>query len=238
MKQYLKETLLLNYRHPSIQNLIAQKQWQTLETQVQILALYNFVRDDIQFGFNVKDTIPAATILEEGIGQCNTKTILFMALLRAIGVPCRTHGFTIDKALQSGIMKGELYEMMPAEIVHSWAEVYFNEKWYNMEGLILDIPYLSGLQQKFADQKDSFSGYAVATSDLQHPPVYWDGDNDTYIQKEGIVQDFGVFDDPDTFFAKHSQDMSPEQIKLFGDVLRHQINQQIAEIRCISLDLI
>lgn len=116
------------------------------------------------------------------------------------------------------------------------AEVYFNQRWYNMEGLILDLPYLTGLQRKFADQTDTFSGYAVATPNLQQPPVYWNGNNDTYIQKEGIVQDFGTFDSPDEFFAQYTQNMSEEKMRLFGERLRHDINRSIAQIRKSASD--
>ncbi len=231
MKHYLQPTALLDFTHSSIQALIAEKQWEKLDPKERIVSIYNFVRDDIQFGFNAEDTTPASKILAEGQGQCNTKSILFMALLRAVGIPCRMHGFTIDKSLQAGIMTGAVYDAMPDEIVHTWTEVLFNDRWYNMEGLILDLPYLTGLQNKFSDTKGAFSGYAAATLDLQNPQVSWTGDNDTYIQKEGIVQDFGVFDDPDTFFAKHSQQMNCEQKKLFADTLRHTINSNIGKIR-------
>ena len=38
-------------------------------------------------------------VLADGYGQCNTKGTLFMALLRACNIPCRVHGFTIDKKI-------------------------------------------------------------------------------------------------------------------------------------------
>ena len=231
MKRYLQATPMLDFAHPSIQALIAEKQWKELYGKERILALYNFVRDDIPFGFNADDGIPASQVLADGYGQCNTKATLFMALLRALTIPSRLHGFTIDKSLQGGVMTGEFYDSMPDEIVHTWAEVFFDGRWYDMEGIILDIPYLSGLQNKFADAEGAFSGYAAATPDLRNPQVYWNGDNNTYIQKEGIVQDFGVFDDPDTFFAAHSQNMSAEHKKLFADTLRHEVNRNISEIR-------
>lgn len=231
MKQYLQPTPMLDFNHPAIQALIAEKQWDKLNTKDRITALYNFVRDDIKFGFNTGDGLSASQVLADGYGQCNTKATLFMTLLRALDIPCRLHGFTIDKSMQCGVMSGEMYDNMPPELVHTWTEVYFNDKWYNMEGLILDIPYLTGLQNKFPDADGEFSGYAAATPDLQNPQVYWNGDNDTYIQKERIIKDFGVFDDPDTFFAAHSQDISPEQMKLFGDKLRHVTNQNINDIR-------
>ncbi len=38
--------------------------------------------------------------MKDGYGQCNTKGTLFMALFRSVDIPCRFHGFTIDKKLQ------------------------------------------------------------------------------------------------------------------------------------------
>lgn len=125
MKDYLQETRLLDFNHPAIQQLIADRQWQNLSEQQQILQAYNFVRDEIPFGFNVNDTLSASTILQEGLGQCNTKTILFMALLRGLNIPCRLHGFTIDKQLQAGIMNDDVYEAMPDEIVHTCSRSLF-----------------------------------------------------------------------------------------------------------------
>lgn len=97
MNKYLKETKLLDYNNENIQNLIKSRNWKSLDDYQKIEKIYNFVRDEIDFGYNVRDDIPASKILLEGFGQCNTKGILFMALLRAINIPCRIHGFTINK---------------------------------------------------------------------------------------------------------------------------------------------
>ncbi len=59
----------------------------------RIKAIYNYVRDDVLFGYNIDDGISASKVLADGYGQCNTKGTLFMALLRACNIPCRVHGF-------------------------------------------------------------------------------------------------------------------------------------------------
>ncbi|MBN3006277.1 transglutaminase family protein [Chromobacterium alkanivorans] len=231
MQRYLQETPLLDFSHPAIQQLLDAQSWRTLTPDAQLTAIYNFVRDHIRFGFSERDTTPASKILLDGYGQCNTKAILFMALLRAVGQPCRLHGATIHKSMQSGIMEGEVYQVMPEEIMHTWAEVYFGDNWYQLEGLILDQPYLQALQRKFSEVSGSFSGYGVATPNLQQPDIDWKGGNHTYIQKEKVMQDFGVFDDPDTFFSQHSQQASAETLQRFAASLRHDINSNIAKIR-------
>ena len=71
-----------------------------------------------------------------------------MALLRACNIPCRIHGFIIDKKLQKGAMTGIVYKNAPQKVFHSWVEVYHDNQWYELEGYILDIMYLRKLQNK------------------------------------------------------------------------------------------
>ncbi len=199
MKNYLNKTPLLDYDNPIIQKLVSDNQWDSLDRKNQVLSIYNYVRDSIAFGYNRADNISASKVIKDGYGQCNTKGILFMALLRAVGIPCRIHGFTIDKKLQKGAIRGLFYQLSPKEILHSWVEVYYDNKWLNLEGFILDVPYLTKLQQKFSECSSSFCGYGVATNDFKNPSIYWD-QNDTYIQKEEIIGDLGVYESPDNFF--------------------------------------
>ena len=138
MERYLKETQMVDYSDESIQKLIENRGWKKLDVYERIKAIYDFTRDEILFGYNVDDSIPASKVLSDGYGQCNTKGTLFMALLRACGIPCRVHGFTIDKKLQKGAMTGFVYKNAPKNIFHSWVEVNFEDNWYELEAFILD----------------------------------------------------------------------------------------------------
>src|SRR4030042_693437 len=109
--KYLEETKLLDYNSVIIANLVTNRGWREYSEEEKIRCVYNFVKDEIRFGYNETDRVPASKVLEEGYGQCNTKNTLFMALLRAVGIPCRFHGFTIDKALQKGIVSGIWYKL-------------------------------------------------------------------------------------------------------------------------------
>lgn len=230
MNKYLQETQMLNYQHSSIQVLINEKQWANDDDFQKIRKIYNFVRDDIMFGYNTDDTISASEVLNDGYGQCNTKGTLFMALLRSVGIPCRIHGFTIDKRLQKGAMTGLIYKLSPQSIIHSWVEVQYMEHWYNLEGFILDSVYLNKLQEKFSDCTNSFCGYGTATDNFQNPQVDWNV-NDTYIQKEGINHDFGVFHSPDEFFEKYQQRLSPLKKWIYRNIGRKLMNRNVESIR-------
>lgn len=228
--EFLRTTDLLDFENPKILQLIQSRDWRNAVLKNKILSIYNFVRDEIKFGYNIDDAIPASKILEDGYGQCNTKGILFMALLRAVGVPCRFHGFTIDKKLQKGAIKGIWYILAPASILHSWVEIYYKKKWLNIEGFILDAAYLTKLQQKFPECKTDFCGYGVATKNFRDPKIYWN-EGDTFIQKEGINQDFGIFDSPDVFFIGHRQKLSFLKKLLYQNFVRKLMNKNVDRIR-------
>ncbi len=218
MNPLLAETKLLDYNHDAIQTLIARQKWRVLEDVEKVKAIYNYVRDEILFGYNEDDEIAASQVLADGYGQCNTKATLLMALLRAVGVENRLHGFIIDKSLQRGAISGIAYAFSPATILHSWVEVKLADSWYDLEGVIIDSAYLAGLQRKFSHEKGVFCGYGVYIDDFSNPPIDWNLNN-TYIQNKGIVDDFGTFDTPDQFYAEHRQKLSAFKRRV--DKIRH-----------------
>ncbi|NLR24450.1 transglutaminase family protein, partial [Pseudoalteromonas maricaloris] len=157
-EKYLNNTNIVNFEHKDIQSLIDQRGWKNLDNFNKIGAAYQFVKDEIFFGYNESDDIAASDVLADGYGQCNTKGNLLMALLRGLGIKCRFHGFTIDQQLQKGAIPSYVFWLAPKYIIHSWVEVYFEGRWINLEGFILDEQYLSSLQEKFDQVKDDFCG--------------------------------------------------------------------------------
>ncbi len=230
MSDYLCETRMLDYSHPAIQKLIEKKGWRKTSEFDRIKEIYNYVRDEILFGYNIDDDIPASKVLKDGYGQCNTKGTLFMALLRACGIPCRVHGFTIDKKLQKGAMTGLVYKKAPKNVFHSWVEVCFEGKWYELEAFILDKEYLNKLQSINKDCTGAFCGYGVAVRDFQNPEIDFNRNN-TYIQSEGINQDFGVYDSPDEMLKEHHQELSRIKTFVYRHYGRHMMNRNVRRIR-------
>jgi Transglutaminase-like superfamily len=229
-EKYLAETRLLNFSNKEIQNLIREKGWEGLDEYNKIGAVYSFVQNKIIFGYNESDEIPASKVLNDGYGQCNTKGTLLMALFRAVGIPCRFHGFTIDKALQKGAIKGLAYTLAPKNIIHSWVEINYQNKWINLEGFILDLNYLKSVQQAFPQVENRFCGYGIATSNFQSVGVEWSG-KDTYIQKEGINQDFGLYDDPDAFYFEHGSNLNGFKKIIYKHIIRKLMNANVNAIR-------
>lgn len=226
----LAATPLLDFAEPRIRSLIEGRGWLALSEHERIGAAYDFVRDEIAFGYNASDDLPASQVLADGIGQCNTKSTLFMALLRGLGIACRFHGFTIDKGLQKGAISGLAYALAPRSILHSWVEVWYAGRWVELEGFILDRAYLGALQRRFAGVDGPFCGFGVATADLHDPPIDWQG-SDTYIQKDGINADLGIHDDPDSFYRRHGVNLSGLRRWLFQHLIRHGMNRTVARLR-------
>ena len=229
----LKKTKLLDYDDCLIQSLIYERGWRDLPEYDAIGAVYHFVKDEILFGYNRCDTLTASEVLSDGIGQCNTKSTLLMALLRALGIPCRLHGFTVSKDFQKGATSGIVSFLAPSEIVHTWVEVLFQNRWIVLEGVIIDDGFLQSIKQMYRETKGIFRMYAIAVDDFPNLAVDWTG-KDTFIQSKAIVKDFGIFPDPDSFFSKHSQNLGILRTFLYEHIGCKKMTRNINRLRKLA----
>ena len=229
----LKKTKLLDYDDCLIQSLIYERGWRDLPEYDAIGAVYHFVKDEILFGYNRCDTLTASEGLSDGIGQCNTKSTLLMALLRALGIPCRLHGFTVSKDFQKGATSGIVSFLAPSEIVHTWVEVLFQNRWIVLEGVIIDDGFLQSIKQMYRETKGIFRMYAIAVDDFPNLAVDWTG-KDTFIQSKAIVKDFGIFPDPDSFFSKHSQNLGILRTFLYEHIGCKKMTRNINRLRKLA----
>jgi len=110
----------------------------------------------------------------------------------------------------------------PFGLLHTWVEVLLDGPWIALEGLILDASYLSGVRNQIGESR-GFCGYAVATCSLSSPPVEWAG-TDTFIQREAITEDLGLYDDPDALYAEHGANLVGFKRWLFAHIVRHRMN--------------
>ncbi len=230
MERYLKETAMLNYSAREIADLIKSHGWDKLDEFDRIGAIYGFVQNKIVLGYNKYDYLTATQVLKDGYGQCNTKATLLMALLRAVGIPCRLHGTKVVKEFQRGLMPKFMAKLAPPQIVHTWAEVYYNGEWLSLEGVICDKAYISGLQKLFPDYKGKFFDYAVAVKDFANLQIEWKGENTT-VQQQAVVEDLGTFDSPDEFFAKYKQTYRGLKKFAYENFGRKIMTKKVAKIR-------
>lgn len=230
MTNYLNDTAMLNYRDQEIAKLVMAKKWKDLDEYNQIGAIYSYVQNDILLGYNKRDDLTATQVLADGIGQCNTKATLLMALLRAVGIPCRLHGAKVTKAFQRSLMPKIMARLAPPFIVHTWVEVSYNGEWLCLEGVITDKAYISGLRQMFPDYKGEFFDYAVAVKDFSNLHIDWMGES-TVIQQQAILVDLGIYDSPDDFYAEYKQDYRGMKKFLYENIGRIIMTNKVAKIR-------
>lgn len=230
MEEYLKETKMLNFNSAKISDLVREKGWLELDEFHKIKNIYEFVQNDILFGYNSTDILSAVEVLQDGFGQCNTKATLLMALLRSVNIPCRLHAFNVSKDFQKGALPQIIYLLAPKYILHTWVEVFFNDKWIALEGVIIDKDYLYTVQQKYTEYKGIFKKFAIATKDLETVNIDWTG-NDVFIQKEAVVDDYGIFSSPDILFSKHTQNMSKIKLYLYSHIGTKMMTKRVFKIR-------
>lgn len=228
--KFTRKTRMLDYDTDSIRKLIENRKWKELDEYKRIGAIYDFVRNEILFGYNRSDTLTAEEILADGYGQCNTKATLLMTLLRATGISCRLHGSEVSKSFQRGATSGIISVLAPATVVHTWVEVLYNDKWIALEGVITDEAYLKSVKEKYSDISGSFARYAISVPELKNLDLNWKG-SDTFVQNESVVKDYGVFDDPDSFFEKHPQTWSKTKNFAYVHFGRKLMNRNVAKIR-------
>lgn len=96
--------------------------------------------------------------------------------------------------------------------------------------------FFAGLMERFRVEyalpgaADPRIGEVIRFLNFRNSQIYWDG-NDTYVQKEGIVRDFGIFDSPDAFFSVHRQKLSPVRRAIYRRIVRHLMNRNVGRIR-------
>ena len=86
------------------------------------------------------------------------------------------------------------------------------------------------MQAANKDCTGAFCGYGVAVKDFRHPAIEFERNN-TYIQSEGINQDFGVYDSPDELLKEHGQEIGKIKGFLYRSLGRHLMNRNIRRIR-------
>lgn len=163
------------------------------------VAIHDFVRDEIKFGFTGRlYDQRASEVLASKVGYCNTKSTLFVALLAAVEIPARQRFVDIHSDILLGFIDpGTRY------VNHSCVEVFVNDRWVGTDSYIVDKALAEQSQSRLREE-NRVIGYGVHVSGVST----WDGTSDAYSQflNNGehpalTKQDHGIYRDVTEFYA-------------------------------------
>ena len=165
----------------------------------KVLAIFQFVRDRIKFGFTrgFWDN-RASDVLASRTGYCNTKSTLFVALLRAVDIPARQVFVDIDRQVLYGLLDpGTPY------VDHSYVEIYVDGAWVATDSYIVDADLFTPAQARVRSE-GHLMGYGVhATGTLD-----WDGRSPAVSQFTALderpisTRHWGVYQDVGDFYRR------------------------------------
>lgn len=234
MEEFLKETKYLNFNDPKINELVIGLTKYSQNDKEKALAIHDYVRDHILFGFNKKFyDMTASEVFEAKRGFCNNKSTLFVAMLRAAGIPSRIVFVDIDKKILNGIV-----DPRTDFVDHTYSEVYLNGKWIKLDSYIVDSKLFSNAKAKLESTNDVNMSYGVHKSGN----FVWDGETDSFSQY--VIQDaaniskrqYGYYDDIGDFYDKVSNTWNKAnfiQSAVFF-LFSGKMNQEIEKIRNLT----
>lgn len=206
LQHFLNETPLLDFHNASFYTLNEKHRWDRLPETERTQHIYEFVRDNILYRFPRKRIQTASEILSDGWGFSVSKSILLMALLRLVHIPCRFHGFLIKKEFLRGIPDDKLYRKIPGLLVHGWVEALDDDHWIILEGATLPDRFIQEQFKKIPVKNGEYNGFGLGVHELENLSYHWTGKH-TYIQRNAILRDFSVFNNPDDFFALFGKEL-------------------------------
>lgn len=227
----LELSQLLDYTHPSIEQLVASKGWNFIQGDASLIReIFLFVRDEIPYGYTKSIAIPASRVLSDRMGNGITKSTLFMALLRAVGIPCRFQALMMNKIIFRGLLSGLCYKISEKHVFRARVELRFKGTWHLLEEYVIDSPYIQKLQQKYSNQKGSFFGYGITVLDFRNPDNRWNN-NQVFKQNRAIEENLGSFYTPDDFFSEIPKAESYAKSLRYKTIIRNCLNRSIQKVR-------
>lgn len=195
-RRWLVNTPLLGFNHPKIRLLALRLTQLQPGARRKALACFEFIRA-MPFGcLPDGNSVSALTVLQRKRGDCHTKSTLFIALLRSIGIPARLRFYTLKADFLRGVIDlGEL------PIEHCCVEVLIDERWIAVDSHVMDLPLAQAALGRLK-QEGRASGYGIHA----HGSTSWDGLGPAFApfcadDPDSLpLHDWGPFDDPLQFY--------------------------------------
>ncbi|RYX95254.1 MAG: transglutaminase domain-containing protein [Comamonadaceae bacterium] len=158
------------------------------------------------------DHVPAAAVLRAGRGDCHSKGVLFVAMLRVLAIPARLRFVTLPGTFLKGIVDNP-----PDTITHAIGEVWLDGHWWRTDTYVADA-LLEGQATQLLQHQGRQLGYGVHVQGRH----YWDGKSHAHGQfidsdpASMPLGDWGVAHDPEDFYTRKAD--AALQVRWFGRV--------------------
>jgi hypothetical protein len=225
-------TRLIESTAPEIVRLAQELTSRATSERGAAVAIHNFVRDEIRFGFAPAFyDMTAREVLHARVGYCITKATLFSALLRAAGFATRQRFVALDADVLHGFLRPG------ASVDHAWTEVLIGDHWVASDSYVVDRPLAQAALALAKIHRDGRQlGYGVHIDGQSE----WTAEHDAFIQccNSGRVPrlvraDHGYFADAEDFYARCGAALNRKSL-FFGlafGLSRSRINARIAVVR-------
>jgi Transglutaminase-like superfamily len=165
------------------------------------VAIHDHVRDEVRFGFTPQMyAMSAPDVLRAGLGYSQSKSTLFVALLRAAGIEARLQFVDLDARILRGLL-----DLRSPFIDHCYAEVLLGGAWVPTDSYVVDSALFRAATAALRAESRSL-GYAVRVDGRPQ----WDGRAPAHVQfvpddDSSCHHRWGVFSDV-TAFYEHTPD--------------------------------
>lgn len=196
---FTSPTRYIDFEHPRVAAAVGAATRGLKSPVERAVRIHDFVRDEIRFGWSTGFYDQSASeVLSNGVGYCNTKSTLFVAMPRAAGVPARQHFVDIHASILSPFTDpGTPY------VDHSFTEVNLEGEWLPVDSYIVDKPLFVRAKRRL-ERESKVLGYGVHADGS----CEWSGRTSSFSQfvRSGrfptlSTNDYGVFEDVGAFYA-------------------------------------
>lgn len=167
--------------------------------RARAVASHDWVRDQIPFGWTGAFWRSSADeLLSLRRGYCVTKSSLWVALLRTMGIPARLRFVALDAQVLHGLVAPGAW------LDHAYVELWLEGQWLGVDSHVVDAPLFAAAQARLR-QEERDMGYGVAAQGS----CQFNGHASAYSQCVGgaeagpwVARDFGHFEDASDFYRR------------------------------------
>jgi Transglutaminase-like superfamily len=195
---WLRETAQLDFHTPKLRIQATRLTQLCVDDKAKAVAVHNYVQSlPLVFAPDFLH-VKASEVARLGHGDCHTKGILFVALLRALGIPARLRFITSPVGFLAGFIDTHTSSMCRA-----LGEVFLDGHWCQTDTYVEDDAFAHEAR-KLLSLEHHLAGYGLHAMGERT----WTGQGDMHAHSSPAdpdslpIMDWGVGHDPEHFYAE------------------------------------